>query len=330
MLLDSLYILVSLVVLTLGAEVLVRGAVIVARRLRLSSFFIGLTIVGFGTSTPELFTTLIATAEGRVDIGVGNVVGSNIFNVAFVLGLTALIRPILVRLDVVRGQSQVVAVVSLATFLSLLVGGWLDRPVGAALVLALAAYVWHGYRQGRREGEAAVDAEHALEQDRVRGLLGAWRGTAGGAALVGAGLVMLVAASKLLVDSASDLARDLGVSELAIGLPVVACGTSAPELFTSLVAALRRQPDLAVGNILGSNVFNLAGILGLAALLQPQELNPQVLALDAPVMLALSLALIPILVTGSRISRGEGAFLLLVYAGYLWTLLRWAPAWFGA
>lgn len=322
---DSLVLVASLFVLTLGAELLVRGAVVVSRRLRLSSFFIGLTIVGFGTSTPELFTTLVATAEGRIDIGVGNVVGSNIFNVAFILGLTALVTPIPVRLEVVRGQSWVVAAVASAPLLALLTGGSLGRAAGAGLVLALAVYVWHAHRRGRREGEAATCAEGAPEQARA----GAGRSAAGDLAWMAVGLSLLIAGSKLLVDSASALARDLGVSELAIGLTVVAAGTSAPELFTSLVAAFRRQPDLAVGNILGSNVFNVTGILGLAAVLRPQELSPQVLALDVPVMLVLSVLLIPILATGSRISRAEGAFLLVGYAGYLWTLLRWAPAWFG-
>lgn len=323
-LLSTTALVASLLVLTLGAELLVRGSVVVARRLRVSSFFIGLTIVGFGTSTPELFTTLIATAKGRVDLAVGNVVGSNIFNIAFILGSTALVTPILVRLDVVRGQAWLVVAISLAPFLALAADRHLTRPMGAFLLATLAAYLWRGYRQGRRDGEAELRAEAKLEEEMAGAFRGRWSGPRGGAAFVALGLLLLVGGSRLLVDSATTLAVAFGVSELAIGLTVVACGTSAPELFTSLVAAVRRQPDLAVGNVLGSNVFNLAGILGLSAVLRPQALHPQVLLLDAPVMLALSVALIPILATGSRISRGEGAFFLGSYAAYLWLLLAWA------
>jgi cation:H+ antiporter len=320
----------ALVLLALGADALVRGAVLLARRLRVSPFFIGLTIVGFGTSTPELFTSLFATGRGQVDLSVGNVVGSDIFNIALILGLTACLAPIPVRRELVRGQAWAVLAASLAPFLAVAATGRLDRTSGALLLAFLAAYVWIGYRRGRREGEASAREEALSDGVRAGPPPGRFSDPGRSPLLVAAGLAALVCGSALLVESASQLARLMGVSELDIGLTVVAAGTSAPELFTSLVAAARRQPDISVGNVLGSNVFNVAGILGLAALLRPQALNPQVLWLDAPVMVAVSAALIPMLWTGARLSRGEGAILLATYAAYLWALFAWAPGRFGA
>jgi len=314
---------VSLVVLTLGAELLVSGSVALARRLRISSFFVGLTIVGFGTSTPELFTSLLATLRGQTGIAVGNVVGSNIFNIAFILGLTALIAPIPVRLAAVRSEIWVVIALALAPFLAVFSGGVLGRWLGALLLAALVVYLWVGAVRGRREGAKSAELEHELEAEV--GLARAWVGTPVGSVLaVAGGLILLVGGSALLVDSATDLARASGVAELVIGLTLVASGTSAPELFTSLVAAARRQSDIAVGNVLGSNVFNIAGILGLSGVVHPQTLDPQVLRLDAPMMLAVSLALIP-LVRGGRIGRVGGGILLAVYGVYLAVLLVWAP-----
>lgn len=316
-----LWLLAALALASLGAELLVRGSVVLARRLRVSAFFIGVTLVGFGTSTPELFTSLVAARRGAVDLAVGNVVGSNIFNIALILGITSVVIPIPVRFAAARSQIGWALVAGLVPFLALTADGRLPRPVGAILLAALALYVVLGYRAGRSEG--AGDAADL----RAVGLEAGGRASGAGVAWLGvvAGLALLLAGSELLVGSASDLARWLGVSELAIGLTVVAAGTSAPELFTSLVAALRRQPDISIGNILGSNVFNLLGILGLTSLLSAQAVDPQILGFDAPLMVGLTLALIPILRSGSRIARGEGAALLGVYAIYLWLLFTWAP-----
>ncbi len=311
----------SLALLTLGAELLVRGSVAVARRLGVSSFFIGLTIVGFGTSTPELFASLTAALRGQDDLAVGNVVGSNIFNIAAILGIAALICPIPVKLTVVRAEVWIVITAAATPWLGAAIGGTVERWLGAVLLAGLGIYLWRGFVVGRREGAAEMEAlEHVgielpgRARDRVLEL-----------AMIAAGLGFLVAGSYLLVDSASAIARSLGVSELAIGLTIVAAGTSAPELVTSIVAAWRKQPDIAVGNVLGSNIFNLFGILGLTAVVQPQKLSPQVMALDTPVMFAASLALLPIVGTGARISRTEGAILLACYVGYVVLLFTWAP-----
>lgn len=312
----------SLLALSAGAELLVGGAAGLARRLRIAPFFIGLTIVGFGTSTPELFTSLLATWRGQVDISVGNVMGSNVFNIALILGLTAVIAPIPV--SPARVRSEVWAVIGFATvpFAALASGGVVGRELGGLMLLGLAAYVWRGAARGRRDGEeAASPGSDAESWARLRTPVACL-------AAVLVGLVLLVVGSALLVDSATTLARALGVSDLLIALTIVAGGTSAPELVTSLVAALRRQPEIALGNILGSNVFNVAGILGLAALLRPQTLAPQVLGLDAPVMLAFSLALLPLL-RGPRVGRRAGGLLLVGYGAYLAALLAWAPGRFG-
>ena len=320
----------SLLVMTLGAEALVRGAVALARKLGVSSFFIGLTIVGFGTSTPELCTSLLAAWKGTGDIAVGNVVGSNIFNIAVILGITALICPIPVRLEIVRREVLVVIGVACVPFVALAAHGRIDRWVGALMVLLLTAYLWGGYRRGRAQNEREQSAELAAELEEELSI------PAGSvvsrplvsAALIALGLVLLIGGSWLLVQSATSIAQSLGVSDLVIGLTVVAAGTSAPELVTSLVAAVRKQPDISVGNILGSNIFNVLGILGLTCVVMPQEVSRQTLALDLPVMLALSIACLPIMMSGSRISRVEGAAMLVFYALYAYAIFAWAPGWF--
>ena len=320
------WVVASLVVLSAGAELLVRGSVSLAERLRVSSFVIGLTVVGFGTSTPELFTSIAAALRDSPDLAVGNVVGSNIFNVAFILGFTALIVPIPCDYRGMRTELVWTVVAALAVFVALATGGWLGRVPGALFLLALALYIGRAFRKGRRDAEehAGRDVGHVLGLDH-----GPW-GIASGLAFVATGLVLLVFGANLLVGSAIDLARDLGVSELAIALTVVAGGTSAPELFSSLIAGLRRQPELAVGNILGSNVFNILGILGSAAVITPQKVHAQVFGLDAPVMLAVSLLLFPLVRSQARIARVEGLLLLVLYVAYTWTLFTWAPGWFGA
>lgn len=330
LLVDLSIIVVALLALTLGAEMLVRGSISIARRLGVSGFFIGLTIVGFGTSTPELCTSLVAAARGEGDIGVGNVVGSNIFNIAVILGVTALISPIPLQLHMVRRDVLVVIAVACTPLVTMLTGGVIDRWLGVLMVAALLAYLWRGYITGTRQNQRDLElaAERELE-DELAPKASGWLGRpVGSAVLIVAGLCTLVAGSTLLVNAASSFARGLGVSELVIGLTIVAAGTSAPELVTSLVAALRKQSDISVGNILGSNIFNILGILGLTCAITPQQITPQVFALDIPVMIAVSIACIPIMRSGARISRGEGVLLLGVYAAYMVVLFVYAPSWF--
>jgi cation:H+ antiporter len=316
-LLSAVLLVVSLLILTGGAELLVRGAVAIAKKMGVSAFFIGLTIVGFGTSTPELSTSLIAALKGSGDIAVGNVVGSNICNILLILGATALIRPVAIELRLVRSELLVVAAVSCLPFVALATGHTVTRWQGLAMVALLVVYLWRGYLSGRRE-ESARQAELEAELEREVGLNPDKPASPVIALLsIVAGLALLVGGSFLLVRSASDIARGFGISELVIGLTVVAFGTSAPELFTSVVAAVRRQSDIAVGNILGSNIFNILGILGITAAVRPQAIAPQVFRLDAPLMLATAVLLAVFMRTGSKLSRPEGGVMLAGYAAYI-------------
>ncbi|MHC4548843.1 MAG: calcium/sodium antiporter [Planctomycetota bacterium] len=311
----------SLALQAAGAVLLTRGATALARRMGVSTFFVGLTIVGFGTSTPELFTSLTAALQDRGAIVVGNVIGSNIFNIGMILGLAALLCPVPVRVPVVRREVFIVLAVAPVPLLALLSAQRLERWLGLVMRGGLALYLWRGYQMGKRhDGDAAPPdplARPTLPPAQAVGV-------------VVAGLGLLVAGSHLLIDSASTIARALGASELTIGLTIVAAGTSSPELMTSVVAAARRQPDIAVGNVLGSNVFNLLGILGLTAVVAPVDVGTQALALDVPVMIAASAALLPIVTSRARISRFEGVVLCCAYVGYVVVLFAVAPGWFAA
>lgn len=327
----ALILIASLVALTLGAEALVRGSVRLAERMGVSSFFIGLTIVGFGTSSPELFTSIAAALRGAGDIAVGNVVGSSIFNIAVILGAAALVYPIRVQLQVVKTEVWVTIAVAVLPWLAILNGGVIGRPLGALFFVGLIGFLIRGYRIGRAAHEETLKPGElpplpSGEPPERPAKPNVWVN----AALAGGGIALLAVSAHYFVESASAIARSLGVSDLVIGLTIVAAGTSAPELVTSVMAALRKQPDVAVGNVLGSNVFNLAGILGLTCVIKPQEVSRQVLVLDTPVLLLASLALLPIMATGARISRPEGAALLIGYTLYALVLFLLAPGWFGA
>lgn len=320
----------SLGLLIVGAEVLVRGAASVARRFGVSSFFIGLTIVGFGTSTPELFASITAALENYGDIAVGNCVGSNIFNIAVILGLTAIIAPIPIQAELVRKEVKLVILVAAVPFITFFTDGMIERWLGILMVLALIVYVARGYFIGRQEPSNVaeeVDSELATAT-RLPLVQRLQQNLYVQIALIAVGLGLLVLGAKLLVDSAVDIARTLGMSELTIGLTIVAAGTSMPELVTSFVAALRKQSDISVGNVLGSNIFNIIGILGVTSIVKPQFVSDQVLMLDAPVMLLVSLAALPIMMSGRRISRGEGALLVTGYIAYVAVLILFAPSWF--
>ncbi len=306
---------VSLVLLTLGAELLVRGSVEIARRLGLSSFFIGLTIVGFGTSTPELAASLAAALRGQGDIAVGNVIGSNIFNVAVILGIAALVCPIKIKVAAVRREGLIVIAAGALPFAALLTGGEIGRIMGAVFVAALVVYLYFAYAAGKRDAQKDLLAELETEigiQPTKKPTPMIWS-----LVFLAGGLGLLIFGARVLVDSASTIARGAGVSELVIGLTIVAAGTSMPELATSAVAAFRRQPDIAVGNVLGSNIFNIFGILGITCIVRPQTVADQVFVLDGPVMLGLSVLLLPLMMSASRLSRAEGVLLLASYGGYL-------------
>lgn len=309
MLVASGILVLGLALLTAGAEALVRGSSRLAAALGLSPLFIGLTLVAYGTSAPEFVVSTAASLRGLHGLAIGNVVGSNIFNTGVVIGVAALIAPIPCRRALVRREA---ALVVLTTAVLVILGwnGRLTRVEATGLLLGLIGYTaWYHRQALRTAGNAVVkgwtgNAQSGLKQ--LKYLM-----------LAVLGLCLLVLGGRWAVNGAVELAELLGVSKTLVGLTIVAVGTSLPELATSAVAALRRETDIAIGNVLGSNIFNLLGILGFAGLLRPLHVPPHIIRFDIPVALVFALACIPIGLTGRRISRPEGAILLLGYIVYL-------------
>ncbi|MCS6985831.1 MAG: calcium/sodium antiporter [Sphingomonadaceae bacterium] len=321
--------LLGLLLLMGGGELLVRGAVRTAERLGVSPLLIGLTLVGFGTSTPELVTSVEAARAGSPGIAIGNIVGSNIANILLVLGLSAAITPLSVSARALRRDGALMVGTALlfsAAGLSLGYG----RSVGAVLAAGLILYLALAYHEERRPQQvaraghtAAFDKGEAVELVD-RGLHGPLRrdvvGILGPLLVALGGLALVVLGGRTLVRAAVDLARLVGLSEAAIGLTVVAVGTSLPEFVTSLVAAIRRQTDIAVGNVLGSNIYNVMGIGGITALVAPTILPPEMGWADLGTMVSASILLFLFAING-RVSRGEGLALLAGYVGYTAFLL---------
>lgn len=307
-----LLIIAGLVVLVIGGELIVRGSVSAARLLGMSPLLIGLTLVGFGTSTPELVTSLVAAFQGSPGIAVGNVVGSNIANILLILGVAAVIAPLAVQPAAFRRDSLALAGSSLACALAVWLG-FLDRLVGLTFVAVLIGYITWAWRNDRQSGDAEAERhdQTAAEAPAGPGRLP----IALGIAALGIGCTMLGA--KLLVDGAVGLARGWGVSETIIGLTVVAVGTSLPELVASVIAALRRHGDVALGNVIGSNIYNIFGILGLTAAIHPIAIPPEIARLDIWVLLAVTTLLLLFLRSGWTLQRWEGAVFLAGYAAYV-------------
>ncbi len=304
--------LVGILLLTLGGEALVRGALAAAKRLGVSPLLAGLVIVGFGTSAPELVVSVDAALNQQPDIAIGNVVGSNIANILLILGACALITPLTTSRAALFRDGMTVIGASLL-FLALVGGAALERTDAAILLLCLLLYLGYAYWTESRTHSATAEL-HRHEAEELTLLPPTTLATT---LTIVIGLIALVAGARILLMGATGIAREYGVSEAVIGLTIVAVGTSLPELAVSLVAALRRHADVAVGNILGSNIFNLLGILGLSALLQPLPVNARIIALDQWVMLGAAVILMLFLYTGLRLSRFEGALLLAAYGGYL-------------
>lgn len=304
---------VGLAFLIIGAEALVRGGSRLAAVLGISPLVVGLTVVAFGTSSPELAVSLKSALSGQTSIAVGNVVGSNIFNVLFILGLSALIVPLVVSQQLVRLDVPLMIVLS-GIVLIISLDESFSRADGLMLVAGLVMYVWFLIYQSRRES-AEVREEYANEFGAERYAKRIWGKNIG---LVLGGLVLLVLGSRWLVDSAVSFAQYLGVSELVVGLTIVAAGTSLPEVVTSVIAAIRGERDIAVGNIVGSNIFNIMGVLGLASIVAPTgiDISAAVIGFDIPVMIVVALVCLPIFFTGGVISRQEGVLLLGYYVAY--------------
>ena len=301
---DYLCLIAGLVGLFFGGEALVRGSVGIARRMAIPPLLIGLTVVGFGTSTPELLVSVDAARRGVPDIALGNIVGSNIANILLIIGLSALVWPIKVSGATLRRDTSVMMVAAIA-LLPMFAMAQMGRVSGLALVAGLVGYLIWAYRH---PGEAIPqDAEIPAPTSTLVSVL--W--------VIG-GLAALMAGARFLVDGAVNIARGYGISEAFIGLTIVAVGTSLPELATSLIAAFRRQSEIAIGNIVGSNIFNVLGILGVTALIAPIPVAPRFLTFDLPVMIAVSLVLTALLLTRLVIGRRVGVAMLAGYVVYVW------------
>ncbi len=300
---DYFYLIAGLVGLFFGGEALVRGSVGIARRMAIPPLLIGLTVVGFGTSTPELLVSVDAAWRGVPDIALGNIVGSNIANILLIIGLSALVWPIKVMGATLRRDTAVMMAAALV-LVPVFAMGQLGRPAGIILVAGLAAYLVWAYRQ---PGDVAAE-EVGVPAPASALVSTLW--------VIG-GLVALMVGARFLVDGAVNIARGYGISEAFIGLTIVAIGTSLPELATSLIAAFRRQSEIAIGNIVGSNIFNVLGILGVTASIAPIPVASRFLTFDLPVMIAASLVLTALLLTRPVIGRGLGVLMLAGYAAYV-------------
>jgi cation:H+ antiporter len=299
---------VGLLVLVAGAEALIRGAVRVARALGVSPFLVGFTIIGFGTSAPELVVSLSAALGGSSDIALGNVVGSNIANVGVVLGLAAVVAPLAAAMRLLKVETPLVIATS-ALLWALCADGDVSRADGAILLACFAALVAYMYRSAKLE-PPEVKEEFGLTAARKMPVWGA-------CLLVLVGLAGLVGGAHLMVTAAVELARAAGVSEWLIGLTVVAVGTSLPELAAAVAGAIRGEADLVLGNIAGSNLFNVLLILGLTAVVQPMGVPPDALRIDLPVMLGFAVLLLAVVANGLRVHRWEGAILLAAYGAFV-------------
>lgn len=308
MLYAALAIVMGLVVLVWSADRFIDGAAAVARHFGMPALLVGMVIVGFGTSAPEMVVSVLSAVEGSPGIALGNAYGSNITNIALILGITALISPIAVQTQVLRFEMPVLIGVTFLTAVLLWDGAlsWVDGAIMLAVLAIYMAYtVWQGLRHKTAADTSADDDLPPLKQGIIWLFLG---------------LLLLIGSSRLLVWGAVSIAQSLGVSDLFIGLTVVAVGTSLPELASSVLAARKGEHDIAVGNVIGSNLFNTLAVVGLAAAIHPMPISPEILYRDLPVMGALTL-LLPLLCFNKRIGRGKGALLLASYIGYTAYLL---------
>ncbi len=301
----------GLAILSVGAEFLVRGSAALALRLGLTPLVVGLTVVGFGTSSPEMVVSIKGALAGQGDLAVGNVVGSNIFNVAVILGLTVLVKPIKIGLQLIRLDTPIM-IGSLLLMLALIWDGTISRPEAFLLFALLIAYLYFTVRAARNETKQIQD-EYANELPKADTPV--WLD----AVFIVLGLAGLIFGGQMFINGSVSLARAWGISDAIIGLTVVAAGTSMPELATSIIAALRKNPDIAIGNVIGSNIFNVLGILGVSGMLAPIH-APGISHVDLWLMTGISMLLIPLMMTGFTLRRWEGGVLLAIYGGYLWHL----------
>jgi cation:H+ antiporter len=303
----------GLLLLSLGAESLVRGSAALALRLGIKPLVVGLTVVAFGTSSPEIVVSLQAAFKGDSALALGNVVGSNISNVALILGLSALVRSLRVQAQIIRREIPLMIFASLLLCL-LILGGQLNRLEGLLLVLGSLAYTAFTYSSARKSKDRHVQEEFADALPQPKGKVWAHM------IFIFVGLALLIVGANFLVSGAITIAQSFGVSQVVIGLTIVAVGTSLPELATSIAAARKDEGDIVIGKVIGSNVLNILFVLGMAALIAPLQTN-DLRVTDLAVMVGSAAIVFPLMRRGFQLTRWEGAVLLAGYIGYLYSLL---------
>ncbi len=320
---SAAWIFAGLVLLLLGAEVMIRGAVAMARRARISPHVIGLTVIAFGTSAPELFVSLKAALHGSPGIAIGNVVGSNIANILLMIGTVGVVTPFVCRGAPLKRDGMVLV---LATVLFVAAGlhGMIERWHAMLMLTLLVGYLYYCYREERRAGAESLHAKEVAEFDQLPTSL--WRS----AMYTVGGLIAVLAGARFLVDGAIVVARVAGISETVIGVTVVAVGTSLPELATTVVAAMRRHSDVALGNIIGSNIFNTLGILGVVAMVNPLEIPPEVLSADLWIMAGITVAFVVLAIRLPAFNRPWAVLFFLGYALFITEQFLPAGAWASA
>jgi cation:H+ antiporter len=309
---DYAYVAAGLALLLLGGEGLVRGSVAVAERLNLSTLLVSMVIVGFGTSAPELMVSTAAALKGAPNIALGNVVGSNIANILLILGMSAVIAPLACTRPEIMRDALAVLVASFA-LVGLAQHGMIGRLSGFIMVAALGAYLSYAYLTERKASRRDEVFRERIAEDLGKPGMG----LATALTLCVLGLVFLVAGAHLLVEGATAIARRFGISNAVIGLSLVAVGTSLPELATAAISAYRKHQDVVIGNIIGSNLFNILGILGVTGIVVPIPIEGRIADIDIWIMLAVAIALAPIIWTGRVISRVEGGAFLTLYVVYM-------------
>lgn len=312
---EWLVLLLGVVVLLVGADVMIRGARNIARALGISPLVIGLTVVAFGTSAPELFVSLAAAFQGNADVAVGNVIGSNTFNILVIIGLSCMVSKISIG-SAVRWREMPIMI---AVMLAFVLVSWdlvITRVEGMFLFCGILAYLFMNYRLvvgGKVKVEDVIEDIDELDQVSTNYMRNF--------GFVIAGLAGLIYGAELVVNQATFLARYFGISELVIGVTLVAAGTSLPELATTVLAALKGEPDLAVGNAIGSNIFNALCVIGATATVQPLTVNPQALAFDLPYMFFACLLVWPLMIWRRDLSRPEGGLMLAGYVSYIYLIV---------
>lgn len=307
LLLNIFYFIIGISGLLVGGEMLVRGSSRFAKDLGISPIIIGLTVVAFGTSSPEFVVCLTAALKGASDITIGNIVGSNIANIALILGVAAIIKPIRIHESILKVQTPFMIFLTMLVFIIAL-NHYIGRPEGLVIFLTLPLLIFYSYYSYRNNKGEDKEKNGSAKRPVIQLLM------------ITAGLVFLIFGARLTVGSGISFARTFGLSELVIGVTIIALGTSLPELSTAIFSAIKNEHEIVVGNVIGSNIFNL-GILGLVALIHPISVNPTALKLDFPVMIVLSILIFPIMKIGSRISRIEGVLLVCCYIVFIFYLL---------